>query len=552
MKITMNTLDGVTLKTKGKYVNEDIAVAVSDEAINEKLTEITIDKDGTYEPTDDNIGFSKVIVDTNKPKQVAQIVVPEEGNWINHLYTYDIDNELALLSCGQSGTYLWLCNKLTGENTKVLNTGYDYRYFFQLKDRVIIASGTTYAKGVFVYYCDTKTVKTKNTTGGASYGCAINDTVLLSDSARTLKYDYNSDTVEEIFFNNTSIKFANFTNSYKYGDKILFYAQLDSSYGFYIYDDDTKEIRLLVQAYSSPTVIINSNGFFASYRDKDNGSIYYYVKFDEDTETFIYANSPPSTNMSTSYVLDGEKGTLFWQNSSNYKGAWWYDANDKTFEKIIDDGYGFGKDYTKFIGDYIFICATSTNPNGIILYDIANKTIVRPLETGHSYRFIEYGNSLFLCGTNSSYKGLYLYNMETKETKTIDATLQFMGTTNRFLFYKDKILFITFNETAIFDTNDETVKKTSRGDSFKLVEISGDYVYWSGGESTSMAYCYYYQKNEVYSPNANFNSKYMNAIKLVDDVCYAYNTNPTEQPYTIKFDKNSRYWEYASFYLGEL
>lgn len=35
MKITMNTLDGVTLKTKNKYVNEDIAVAVDQAVVDE-------------------------------------------------------------------------------------------------------------------------------------------------------------------------------------------------------------------------------------------------------------------------------------------------------------------------------------------------------------------------------------------------------------------------------------------------------------------------------------------------------------------------------------
>ena len=550
MKITMNTLDGVTLKTKNKYVNEDIAVAVSDEAINEKLTEITIDKDGTYEPTEDSIGFSKVVVDTNKPKEMVQITIPEEGEWINTLFTFDIDDEWTLLSNAQMGTGLWLYNKITGEHTKLLS-GYYFRYFYKINDRVIITSGNTQVKGLWVYYHNTKTVQPKYTSDSFGQSCVINDTVLIGNGGNhTLTYNYDSDTIEEMFFDNTPIFYARFQYSYKYGNKILFYGQQGNYYGFYIYDNDTKEVRLLSQAHSSPTVIINGNGFFASYRD--NGSIYYYVKFDEDTETFIYANSPPNTNISTTYVLNGEKGTLFWQSSSSYKGAWWYDVNDKTFDKIIDDSYGYSTSYTKFIGDYIFICASSTNLNGIILYDIANKNIVRPLETGHSYISIEYGNSLFLGGTNSSYKGLYLYNMETQETKTIDETLQFMGTVDRFLFYKDKILFVTFNETAIFDTNDETVKKASRGDSFKLVEISGDYVYWSGGASTSMAYCYDYQKNEVYSPISTFNGKYVNAIKLIDDVCYAYNTNPIEQPYTIKFDKQLRYWEYASLYLGEL
>lgn len=550
MKITMNTLDGVTLKTKNKYVNEDIAVAVSDEAINEKLTEITIDKDGTYEPTDDSIGFSKVVVDTNKPKQVAQITIPEQGNWLQKegIFNFDIDEEWALLS-GNSvlNNGLWLCNKLTGDNTQLINSG-SFANFYQIKDRIVIPSNYSSTPGVWVYYHNTKTAERRYDIGyGANSNPAVinNDVFIYRSTFGLIKYNYDEDVITDILFNNATL--SNLGGFYSYKNKLIFKREdTTNGYGFYIYDNDTQTVRLILETYiTSIQTKITNNGYFATYRDKEDTSLYYFAKFDEETESFIFTNTQAQFSFGSNYYLDNENGSLFWSGSSQFKGAWWYDVKDKTLEKAIDvQSYQYDANKCKVLDNYMFLAgaSTSTNP-GWILFNTEDKTWINPVTEGATYAAVKEGKYIFIAPTSSSSKGLYLYNTETRETKPLNSAAYW--TYPGLVACKDRIL---LSCNFIFYTSDETVKSLTTG-SFRKYKVDEDYVYWttSGSDNSGTVNCYIYNDDKIY---ASSSSQY-DIIELINGVCYASST-VASRPETIRFDKNRKVWVYASIYKGEI
>ena len=558
MKITMNTLDGVTLKTKNKYVNEDIAVAVSDEAINEKLTEITIDKDGTYEPTEDNIGFSKVIVDTNKPKQVAQITIPEQGNWAQGfgITTFDIDVEWALLSEGSGRNGLWLCNKLTGEDTQLLDSGTFYS-FVKIDDRIITVGNLSTSSGLHVYHHNTKTIDKNKYGYGRVYGtisnaCRINNAIIFTCKGLLLRYDYEQNTFNEIRINDVS--FASIDIFYSYGNKIIFKCDsYDVGYGFYIYDEDTQTVRLLLDTKGGIVIqagILN-NGYFASYKDVDNIS-YHIAKFDEEKEEFVSTETPDKLTISSTYCLENENGTLFWSGSSSVKGVWWYSTIDNTFERVVfNDNYQYATNKCAVLEDYMFLSGSSTSAcPGWVLFNTLDKTVINTVTEGVSYNSLRVGKYIFIASTSSTYKSLYLYNTESKEIpKTLDFTSNWINNTFYGVVIKDRIL---LSCNAVFYMNDETVKTFSFG-AIRNSVVGEDYAYctaaYLGTSSVTQGSlsCYSYADDKIYTISS---SKY-DILKLKEGICYASSTDPTS-PETLKFNTDSKSWWYSSIYKGEI
>ena len=110
MEIKLNKLKGITLETANKYVPENIELSVTDEAIKEVLTNITIKENGTYTPDGENKGFDKVVVD-----------IPDTNGSFDEGYNNALE-KLTELEVNGNGEYLPIGDSIGFK--RVLATGY--------------------------------------------------------------------------------------------------------------------------------------------------------------------------------------------------------------------------------------------------------------------------------------------------------------------------------------------------------------------------------------------------------------------------------------------
>lgn len=519
----------------------------------EKLTEITIDKDGTYEPTGDNIGFKKVVVDTSvKPTQPLEINVPDIIAKGTSVYTFNIDNEWVLVSGSATSSGVWLCNTVNNTCEKIISSLYDWKYFYKVKDKIVISSSYQNS-GLWVYDHNTKTCE-KKLSGGYSYtkACLINDTLLLTGSGKDcfVRFDYETDLFEVYYDpNGDGLPVMAF---YQYGNKLLLNCSVSGVYLYNNLDKSLVTIKPKTTSYS-PNVRQTEHGTLIFYYD---GTAYSLELYDENFDTPLSRVTINSTDMGR--VIEHENGELYIRSRSSDKGIYWFDYANKTIEKVYDEGYSLQSSYTKIFDKYIFFVCSNSALAGCVLFNTETKEVIRPLTTGSYFLATPVCDKLVLTHSGTTYKGLYVYDIATRELVTLNTTSYITGGYSAKAYQlKDRIIAAFSNYIFSINLADNTYKSvnTSSLDASRVEFLATEnkvFINTQGSIANVRFYDYETDSFVSLASSGEIYNKTYNVYKLDGENCYAYNEDKTKNPYTLYYDSDKKQWLIHKYYLGEI
>ena len=498
-----------------------------------------------------------------------EVNIPDAIASSGYIYTFNIDNEYVLVSGSEHSTKvgLWLCNIVTDTWTQLLpktnSYNCEYKYFYKVKDKVVISSSYQYNTGLYVYNHITKTCGKKFSLGyNYTYSCLVNDTLLISGNSGALRFDYNSELFEEIF--NESGGKISFSSFYQYGNKAL----CVSSNGIYVYNDLDKSVEKILPVYAeTPYIRQTEHGTVVAYRTEDGR---YLALLDKNFDTVlsqVEASSGSFDINSKDNHIEHKNGELYGGGYTNTIGYYWFDFKNTTLEKVYEQGYGFSTNYTKNFNKYIFFVPNSTM--GCVLFDTETKEFIRPIETKNAYLATLINNKLVLTHYNTTHKGLYLFDIDTRELTPLNTTSYVsyhstnvnVYTTNSYQI-KDRIIASFYGLGYVIDLTDNTYK-SGGGASVDVTNI--EYLLSEGGNNLFInskganVRCYNYETNEFIlalsqsteTPSEIY-SKVYNVYELDGENCYAYNNDKTSNPYTLYFDSTQNKWLIDKYYLGEI
>lgn len=440
------------------------------------LEELSVSEDGTYEPSGDNVGFSKVVVSVGG--ELSSVVeVPEELQGFSigsskQLFSFNVDDNTYLVSDSYSKT-LWSVDKTTDEWTKLeaeYMSNMVYSTFCKIDDRVIITAGG--GSGAYILYFDipTKTIGNVLKSDGTILNDPIANFVEVGDkvimggnSTRISVYDRASkvvvnqlslsgtfisvnSTITKVWNNKALInpkstgvssyvyiadtnEFAELTQPIEWGIQLYPLSQFENivavggntsnQYGLYVFDFDamtfTKPSHSTVDTLYINRALVLDNKVIIAGKNNTNG-VYVY---DTTLNSFVAENTSSAIgDVQNLFEVDDY---VLYSRSSSSGGLWQYDKINNTFEQIATNAY-----------DYILWTKLNQNNTALIgregygfVYSFINGSFksVYGAGTSTSYQNIEVTDGGAILDDSKTLKVRVEYNIETDTAKPIGVIL---------------------------------------------------------------------------------------------------------------------------------
>lgn len=358
------------------------------------LEELSVSEDGTYEPSGDNIGFSKIVVSVGDKEIVADLPMELQGfsvGDVKSFVTFAVNERIFIITDSYSKT-TWKVNVLTNEWVKLIDNGYNYTFFAKIDNKVIIAHSGGSSAQVYAYNILLDSLEEMVSDTGYNLRTSINSVydagnyalIAYTDSGKTI-YSYDKslqrivsrfttnnmvDAPLYTFENKTLIRTRNNNGANEFyifnstdntcilaqgnenlGAQLYFRSAKNnivslgfssSSYlGFYWLDLNTAQIyhaeNDAVDAIWVDQSIVLDNGVILLGRFFNNG----VYALDTNTKTYI----AQSTESSLGYVtMKDQKNAIeledvvLYSRYSGTAGLWQYSKTNNTFSKVFDNG----------------------------------------------------------------------------------------------------------------------------------------------------------------------------------------------------------------------
>lgn len=362
------------------------------------LEELSVSEDGTYEPSGDNVGFSKVVVSVGGDL-VSTIDLPQELQGFSagsnkQLYTFDLEDGTYLVSDSYSKT-TWKLNTATKEWTKLIDNGYSYSFFAKIDDKVIISYSGGGAIPIFAYDIKQSTIEQMTAPNGTLLNTSINGVydvgnVVLCYNASNGKQIYVYDKTLKRFIVVQSIQYNASAPSYKFENKTLIVTRNTSGTNhLYIFNDIDNSFTLVtgneslsrqLQFQNAKNNIVTLGFSSSSYLgfywlDLNTAQVYHAENEAVDT---IWVDQ--SAVLDNGVVLLGRSGT---------NGVYAYDTNTKTYiAESSDSSLGNSKmanpENIIELKDYA-LYSRSSGSGGLWQYDKVNNSFSQLSTTAYAY-----------------------------------------------------------------------------------------------------------------------------------------------------------------------
>ena len=413
------------------------------------LEELSVSEDGTYEPSGDNIGFSKVVVSVGG--ELSSVVeVPEElqnqrTDGMNTYYYYDIGNNEYLVSFAKNAVNkngIWRLNVSTGTFEKLYDADYGYDLFVQVEEEIILSA---------------------------------------SSSVPFIKYNTITREVTQIIINGFARKTA-LTSAYSLGNKVLL-SNTNNGKTLYVYDYITKDVTTFATINLINSVHYSwQNKAFITTRNTSAPNELLIYNADTNTLTTISGNEGLTRQLS--FANAKENIVTFSNSATTVLGFYWLDLDTETFTHAENE-----------IVDTIQINQTAILDNGVVLvgrlntlgvyaYDTGTKTyIAENADSGLGYSNLSNNKNIVELNDYVLYSrssgGLWQYNKANNAfTQLTTSAGDYVMLTN--LIQNNSVLLIRFGLGLIYAYNNAQLSSnlygTSSSTTYEVVEVNEDYV----------------------------------------------------------------------------
>lgn len=447
----------------------------------------TVNKNGTYNASDDGVdGWSSIVVEVGG-SQNAEIALPSVFAGATEMYYIAVTDDKILISSNSNVCGLWLYTISTNTMTQVYASGASWKYFQQVTDTKWLI-----CYDYILVYDSTNDNVTQiyNSYSYANVFQQVTDTKWLLCCASSsvqgiLLYDSSNDSVTKIWNGGYEWNRCQQVNDYKW----LLGASNNSATGVLLYNSTDNSVVKIYNNYSYWEFgkINNEIVLLSPYYGSNTGLFLYDAK--DDSVSNIYASG-----YSWMYYHNVSETKCLIGATNSAQGLLLFDLTTRTVTQLLTTSYNFKHSYR--INDDKWLISSA---NGVWLYKVSDDSI-KSLYNAYLWdSYAKIGDTKFLIGSSiSSASGILLYD------ETTDAISRPYTSNYGWIYFQpigaDRCLIgssygsaTTSSGLLLYDANANTIKKIfSTGFAYDTFVLDGNNCYISSSKKTESKLTLYY------------------------------------------------------------